>query len=161
MNASPATDWAWSQVSSPNLHFTAQTALTFLGLARLADEALNSPNGYAFSTASEIERITGLDLAWVLESLGHLDVCGLVNHQKAAPGYRIPEEAFNRHLAGCGLCVGRPPAFEVSIRQEGTLHRVRACPSCASELVAEGKAVTLVPIEAVADTTPKEAAHAR
>lgn len=82
LSQSTASDWAWSQVRSPNLDFaTPQTplALVFLAYARLADEALDSPNGYNFTTFTEMAEAIGMtSYQWAVEVSEKLARCGLL-----------------------------------------------------------------------------------
>lgn len=93
----PAQEWAWQQVTSPNLRFTPEEALTLLGFARLADQALNAPNGYVETTWQEVENMIGAN-----ELGGFLNAFEAANDLKRAGllvftgrGWRIPEEAFS------------------------------------------------------------------
>lgn len=88
-----AQDWAWEQVRSPNLRFEPETALTLLGFAKLADDALNSPNGYGRTETADVARLTGADVEDLVPRTISLANCGLLTRELLG-GYRIPEEAF-------------------------------------------------------------------
>lgn len=96
MSTTPATDWAWSQIESPNIVFTADEALTLLGFARFADDALNSPSGYRETSVEAVARRTGGFWWDVTDQAKHLAEAGLLVrvHTPISTCFRVSEDAF-------------------------------------------------------------------
>lgn len=65
-----------------------------LGLAALADEALDSPNGYTGHKAGDVAQIVGLASTTVARWLLALETLGLVERGSAYGLWRISEAAF-------------------------------------------------------------------
>lgn len=154
MTDSPATDWAWEQVSSPNLDFTPTEALVFLAAAHQADVALTSPNGYVVTTIADFQhalpRVEFMAISTAIDNLyraGSLARFEATAHHPA--GYRIPEDAFNRHLGKCSRCAPGKAAFLIVTKGAGTRPREEVCPGCASRLVASNEVASITPLEAV------------
>lgn len=97
LTACPAQDWAWQEIAHQNLRWdvdSTPTALVLLAFARMADEALDSPNGYDYTTATKAAVFLQMDLAALGQAVNTLVRAGFLVHRDI--GYRVPEEAFNR-----------------------------------------------------------------
>ena len=153
----PATTWAWTQVSSPNLRFQG-LALTFLGLAELADRALSSPNGYAFSTTDEVARLTGQDSVDVRDHLLKLARCGLAVQAPEVSGWRVSEEAFDNPVHPDHPCAKCPnPARFVVVFKDDPTDPHDLCGPCAGHAVALAEVASITPGEAVWGHVPEAA----
>ena len=102
VSSSPAEDWAWAEVASPNVDYDGGPyALVLLAFARLADEALNSPNGYGFTTVEDVAARIKMDANQVHAAAHALERSGLLVRRSfdgtpatVKMAYRVPEEAF-------------------------------------------------------------------
>lgn len=94
--AHDAQNWAWSEVTNPNMNWDIETtplALVFLAYARLADVALCSGQGYGNTSADDVAALLGLGYRDVLFASATIAASGLL--ETIGHGfYRLPERAF-------------------------------------------------------------------
>lgn len=99
--------WAWAQVGRFPAGGGAGThlRLTLLAVARHAEEAMNSPAGYWWTTPADVARLVGLAPSTVAGHLRHLADLGMLVRtsdlarrgaqvQRSTVAYRVPEHVL-------------------------------------------------------------------